>query len=110
MWYTPLVEEITDEKPLMTKEIFELVQWMLDPKAIDGAIKSAVHAHGPIAMSAGNKMKVISSTGEVEEIGTCGTFSAAKRIRGAMKTRAVEYLRQKRAEALESEAVEKNSG
>ena len=85
--------------PLGTKENFELIQWLLDPKVIDGALRSSIHAHGMI--STGSRKVFLLEEGAdgfwvVSESTTCSTGSAAKRIRGAMKTRAVEYLSKKR--------------
>ena len=83
----------------MTPREFEIVQWLLDPKIIEGALRSAIHAHGPIAVSKGgapNKIKICSTDEfgnheSVEQI-ICTTSSAAKRIRGSMKTRLAEWV------------------
>lgn len=76
--------------PLVSKENFELVQWILDPKVIDGALRSAIHAHGPITL--GNRA-LFDEDGK--QIPSCSTSSASKRIRGAVRTRIVEYLKKK---------------
>lgn len=87
--------------PLKDKETFELIQWILDPKVIDGALRSAIHAHGPITTGS-RKIKIVEEgpTGEqlVSEITTCSTSSASKRIRGAIRTRVTEYLQKKEKE------------
>lgn len=111
---------------LKSDEVFHLVQWMLDPKAIDGAIRSAIHAHGPVTFNATPIQTILpiyplfvphptlkniirlwlgrtvphSDCDRIERfergtLGTCGSSSAAKRIRGAMKTRVEEYFRTK---------------
>lgn len=84
--------------PLGSKENFELIQWILDPKVIDGALRSAIHAHGPITLG-DRKLRIIETdvAGNeiVSEINTCSTSSASKRIRGAIRTRIVEYLKRK---------------
>ena len=87
-----------ERHPLGTKENFELLQWLLDPKIIDGALRSAIHAHGFI--STGSRKVFLLEEGVdgfwvISESTTCSTSSAAKRIRGAMKTRAAEYLSKK---------------
>lgn len=84
--------------PLGTKDNFEMVQWILDPKVIDGALRSAIHAHGPITL--GNHPFHVIEQDEHGEwhysvIRTCSTSSASKRIRGAVRTRIVEYLKKK---------------
>ena len=84
--------------PLGSKENFELIQWALDPKVIDGALRSAIHAHGPITL--GNRTLHIIEQDERGEwhyyqMKTCSTSSASKRIRGAIRTRIVEYLKKK---------------
>lgn len=76
--------------PLVTQDNFELVQWILDPKVIDGALRSAIHAHGPITL--GSR---IFYDADGTPIRTCSTSSASKRIRGAVRTRIVEYLKKK---------------
>jgi hypothetical protein len=65
----------------------ELVKYMLDPKAIDGAIRSTIHAHGPITFQY--------------------SFSTTKRIRGAMKTRLREYMQYRRQHDRDLEASKK---
>ena len=86
------------EPPIFTKEQFEIIQWILDPKLIDGALRSAIHAHGPITLGT-RKLRIIEedARGEeiISEITTCSTSSASKRIRGAIRTRVVEYLKKK---------------
>lgn len=104
---------------LESDEVFEFVMWMLDPKAIDGALKSAIHAHGPINYNSnplhlyvdedvrvpelswanlirqlrGQELKTYGiARGRSKFQGMCGSSSAAKRIRGALKTRAQEYF------------------
>jgi len=89
---------VDKKHPLGTKENFELIQWVLDPKVIDGALRSAIHAHGPI--TAGSRtLRVLEQDAkgfwQVSEITTCSTSSASKRIRGAIRTRVVEYLAKK---------------
>lgn len=84
--------------PLGSKENFELIQWALDPKVIDGALRSAIHAHGPITL--GNRILHIVEQDDHGEwhyyqLKTCSTSSASKRIRGAIRTRIVEYLKKK---------------
>lgn len=87
--------------PLKDKETFELIQTILDPKLIDGALRSAIHAHGPITAGS-RKIWVLEQNEEgfwsASEITTCSTSSAAKRIRGAIKTRVTEYLKKKESE------------
>ena len=87
-----------DSYPLADKETFTLVQWILDPKVIDGALRSAIHAHGPITVGS-RTLYVLeedaSGFWKVSTINTCSTSSAAKRIRGAIRTRVVEYLKKK---------------
>ena len=84
--------------PLGSKENFELIQTALDPKVIDGALRSAIHAHGPITLGT-RKMLVLEQDDKgfwtVSEMGTCSTSSASKRIRGAIRTRVVEGLKRK---------------
>lgn len=84
--------------PLGTKENFEIIQWVLDPKVIDGALRSAIHAHGPITLGS-QKLKILEQDDNgfwsVYDVHTCSTSSAAKRIRGAVRTRVVEYLQKK---------------
>jgi|ERR1700694_1741996 len=86
------------EPPVLTKEQFEVIQWVLDPKVIDGALRSAIHAHGPISLGT-RKLRVIeldvNGNEMISEITTCSTSSASKRIRGAIRTRVVEYLKKK---------------
>lgn len=113
---------------LSSEEVFQLVMWMLDPKAIDGAVRSAIHAHGPITFG-GQKIITVAPVAHQtstypkltirnavrgllglpipikdcisvatpnffrNEITTCGSSSASKRIRGALKTRVDEYFK-----------------
>ena len=81
--------------PLGTKENFELIQTILNPKVIDGALRSAIHAHGQIT-SGSRILRLIEKDAKgndiVTEIVTCSTSSASKRIRGAIRTKVVEYL------------------
>lgn len=83
------------DHPLVSEEIFLLIQWILDPKIIDGALRSALHAHGPITAKSG-PLYVLEKDAQgywiVSEIKTCSTSSASKRIRGAIRTRIEEYL------------------
>lgn len=76
--------------PLVTKENFEIFQWALDPKVIDGALRSAIHAHGPITLGG---VALYDADGDL--VRTCSTSSAAKRIRGAVRTRMIEYFKKK---------------
>ena len=76
--------------PLGTKENFELIQTVLDPRIIDGALRSAIHAHGPITLGS-----TIFYDKDGTPIPTCSTSSASKRIRGAIRTRVAEYLKKK---------------
>jgi len=83
------------ERPVVSEEAFELIQWMLDPKVIDGALRSAIHTHGPIMSKAGPIRVVekdVKGNDIISTISTCSTSSASKRIRGAVRTRAEEYL------------------
>ena len=111
------METETKEYP-MPKEFFDFMVWMLDPKAIDGALKSCIHAHGPIVVN--NKKYYpadeinrlfVDLAGQLglsqddmeymlfsKYIGTSTSTSASKRIRGAMKTRAAEYFEKKKAD------------
>ena len=93
---------------LLTKENFDLVQFILTPKVIYGALRSAAHAHGPIPVHCAecghtaliglsdNKIQVLvpqdDGTNKIQTLELCGAASAAKRIRGALKTRVEEYL------------------
>ena len=84
--------------PLGTKENFELIQWVLDPKVIDGALRSAIHAHGPITAGSRTLYVLEQDTKgfwQITQVTTCSTSSASKRIRGAIRTRVVEYLARK---------------
>lgn len=102
-----------EKYPLVNKEIFELVQWILDPKVIDGALRSAIHAHGWIRTGTG-PVRVLETNAKGEdiiiEISTCSTSSASKRIRGAVRTRIEEYLaeKQKKAEEAQKELDKQN--
>lgn len=93
---------------LKSLEIFKVVQFLLAPKNIHGALKSAIHAHGPIPVSCpecghmglfgltNNELLVLSKDKEgnwiVAPVAVCGAASASKRIRGALKTRLEEWL------------------
>lgn len=83
------------DHPLVSEEIFLLIQWILDPKVIDGALRSAIHAHGPITARSG-PLYVLEKDAQgfwmISEVKTCSTSSASKRIRGAIRTRIEEYL------------------
>lgn len=87
--------------PLKNKEIFEVIQFILDPKVIDGALRSAIHAHGPITTGS-RTFAIIEQDDQgvwsVSQIKTCSTSSAAKRIRGAIRTRVSEYIKKKNEE------------
>lgn len=87
--------------PLKNKEIFEMIQFILDPKVIDGALRSAIHAHGPIT-SGSRTFAIIEQDAQgnwsVSQVKTCSTSSASKRIRGAIRTRISEYLKKKSEE------------
>lgn len=93
-----------EDHPLVSKEIFELVQWILDPKVIDGALRSAIHAHGMIATKSG-PIRIVEQDANgndiVFSVSTCSTSSAAKRIRGAVRTRIEEYLATKSKKELD---------
>jgi hypothetical protein len=90
-----------EDHSLPSKEVFEAIQFILTPKVILGALRSAIHAHGPVpGMGIGltdNKLLVVSKDKEgnwiINEMDICGAPSAAKRIRGALKTRVEEYFR-----------------
>jgi hypothetical protein len=88
----------------VSPEVFELIQWILDPKVIDGALRSAIHAHGFITTKSG-PIRVIekdASGNDVEfTVPTCSTSSASKRIRGAVRTRIEEYLSNKAKKELD---------
>jgi hypothetical protein len=86
---------IRNREAPVSPETFKLIQWILDPKVIDGALRSAIHAHGMISTKSG-PIRVIekdASGNDIEfTVSTCSTSSASKRIRGAVRTRIEEYL------------------
>ena len=101
-----LPKKTLEEKyPLVNKDIFKVIQVVLDPKVIDGALRSAIHAHNMISLGP-RTIRLLERDAKgsevVSEIVTCSTSSASKRIRGAIRTRVVEYLaaEQKRQQAL----------
>jgi hypothetical protein len=92
------------QHPLVSKEIFELTQFILEPKVIDGALRSAIHAHGMIASTTGT-IRIVEKDAKgndtVFTVSTCSTSSASKRIRGAVRTRIEEYLAYKAKKELD---------
>src|SRR6266704_3608993 len=78
--------------PLGTQGNFDIFQFVIDPKLIDGALRSAIHAHGPITLGT-RTLYVLEQDAKgfwsIGTIKTCSTSSASKRIRGAIKTRLV---------------------
>lgn len=88
-------ESLEKKYPLVNKDIFKVVQIVLDPKVIDGALRSAIQTHGMISIGPRTiRLVEVDAKGNdiVSSVVTCGTSSASKRIRGAIKTRVVEYL------------------
>jgi hypothetical protein len=98
-------KSLEERYPLVNKDIFKVIQVVLDPKVIDGALRSAIHAHNMISLGP-RTIRLIEKDAKgndlVSEIVTCSTGSASKRIRGAIRTRVIEYLEaeQKRQQAL----------
>ena len=88
-------KSLEDRYPLVNKDIFKVIQVVLDPKVIDGALRSAIHAHNMISLGPRTIRLLEKDTKGndiLSEIVTCSTSSASKRIRGAIRTRVVEYL------------------
>jgi hypothetical protein len=86
---------VKNKEAPVSPEVFKLIQWILDPKVIDGALRSAIHAHGMISSKSG-PIRIIEKDAKGNDVeftvSTCSTSSASKRIRGAVRTRIEEYL------------------